>query len=548
MRRLTFTFIALAACSNDKAVTGPVGGAGPTGSPGGIGAAGAPGAFATTAPSAPTHVFLTAGTSGAPSYTLHWTAPADGSVINAYHIYDTSSGAKTIAQTSASVGAEVVAADNAVHAFAVSAVSAGGVEGALSSAAVINTAPELFYASGTGVCVADINGQTVPACSPNGFGLSDPILSFAPSPDGKTLAILSGGSPGQLYVVASDGSSVVQLSSLPAGADAVIGYAWSPDGSKLAYLAAQDTAHRAELYLATPSGVVTKINAPPPSSVLSFEWSPDSQHLAYVSPVTAIGDNGLFISALDGTPGIQIGVPTPARTPLFPLAAEGPMQWSFDGQTLFFDTDSNDLISTSLDGSSVTTVTTGINTDLLSPFSLSPDGNSRIAIKSHGTNNEAWIGSSRGGTFSRVSSQVTIGTFLTAQWSPAGGVFALIDKNNLTIMSASGEQVAIAGEVTTFAWSPSGNTLTYAAHSGAVTDLFDCDHAAANCVNISKLPGAAAVSDFSWSPANDALLWHDASGEQLTWTASGVTQALSSGSSAVWRSPGFVSPVVVGSF
>ena len=164
---------------------------------------------------------------------------------------------------------------------------------------------------------ADGTGST--ALTRHGAGIYDSGAAW--SPDGSTIAFVRGTSdtPGRLYTVHPDGSSVVPL---PANVRASAP-SWSPDGTTLAFVS---TAGDGGGILAIGAGggsVHTEVPTPPgerTSDLRDPAWSPDGTAISFA------GRHGLYLDA--------IGMP--ARRIVTAVGAEHP-SWSPDGLRVAFD-------------------------------------------------------------------------------------------------------------------------------------------------------------------------------------------------------------------
>jgi Tol biopolymer transport system component len=149
----------------------------------------------------------------------------------------------------------------------------------------------------------DATGGTITATPRVLFGGSQEIMSFKPSPDGRSFAYATGGSAQEdLFIIDADGTRERQLTNDPAKDRAP---AWSPDGKTLYFYSNRDGAYRIWSMHADGSGLtritdekdVARIGA---QNVYSPSVSPDGRTLAVQT------DRSAALVYLDRPPGRRI--------------------------------------------------------------------------------------------------------------------------------------------------------------------------------------------------------------------------------------------------
>lgn len=141
------------------------------------------------------------------------------------------------------------------------------------------------------------------------------------SPDGTRIAFhASFGGPidDEIYVVASDGSGLVQITdNHRSDSDP----AWSPDGTRLAFT------RDATIRTMDPNG--TDVQRLTPDGILSFDpaWSPNGRRMAFIGRSLSAGQYDLFTIHADGTGLVQL---TETRR------TESDPSWSPDGRRIAY--------------------------------------------------------------------------------------------------------------------------------------------------------------------------------------------------------------------
>jgi PKD repeat protein len=245
--------------------------------------------------------------------------------------------------------------------------------------------PELpFHWEGIGV-IFEIAGATHLSISYCGFWYLDDIqdgdfleegfytnaedleVPGAPPAQAGQLAFVRGG---QIHLVNSDGTGVIQLSEGPNDAEP----AWSPDGLRIAF---------SQLGGDTPGIYVMDADGSNPirrtTSGRSPAWSPDGVSQAFVCSES---QDALCLVAVDRVEdAVLVWPPTPAPQAMFPT-------WSPDGSRISFTSDYNgydtffDIFDVAPDGSALAARTAGIHRVFMDEFyqaAWSPDGE-RIAF------------------------------------------------------------------------------------------------------------------------------------------------------------------------
>ncbi|MGA8892148.1 MAG: hypothetical protein WB493_11300, partial [Anaeromyxobacteraceae bacterium] len=162
-------------------------------------------------------------------------------------------------------------------------------------------------------------------------GIPSDALRVAPSPDGRTLAVLRP-QDGLVHLWLLDRTGE-NLRPLLAGAATVGGVSWSPDGTRLAVeVSTLDVT--ADVWVVNADGSGTTDLTPDPAPGVWYDrapaWSPDGASIAFSS--NRSGTTRLWVMGADGSAPRQV-LPTSLA------AAEHLPAWSTDGATLAFVTE-----------------------------------------------------------------------------------------------------------------------------------------------------------------------------------------------------------------
>ena len=200
----------------------------------------------------------------------------------------------------------------------------------------------------TEVHVMDIDGSAKTPLTANAAFDTTPVWS----PDGTKLAFSSNrDGPSEIYMVDADGTNVVRLTNDPASD---FDPAWSPAGDVSAFTRIEAPAE-AEIMLLdlTTMALINITNHP--ARDRAADWSPDGSQLTFVSDRD--GNLEVYIMNDDGSAPLRL---------TNDAALDNVPAWSPDGRWIVFTSDraqaaSSDIyVMSSLDGSSVTRLTTGL--------------------------------------------------------------------------------------------------------------------------------------------------------------------------------------------
>jgi hypothetical protein len=165
-------------------------------------------------------------------------------------------------------------------------------------------------------------------------GVPPDTLRVAPSPDGRTLALLRP-SDGLVHLWLVDRSGE-NLRPLLAGLATVGGVSWSPDGKRLA-VEVTDLDVTADIWVLDADGSGATNLTPDPRPAVWYDrtpaWSPDGARVAFSS--NRSGTTRLWVMGADGTAPRQV-------VPASLAAAEHLPAWSADGTTIAFVTETAD--------------------------------------------------------------------------------------------------------------------------------------------------------------------------------------------------------------
>jgi Tol biopolymer transport system component len=144
------------------------------------------------------------------------------------------------------------------------------------------------------------------------------------SPDGSRITFhgrLTSASTNDIYVVSSDGTGLVPLTTAP-GND--VFPAWSPDGSKIVFLSDR-TGVLQVWVMDADGGNARQLTTDPAAKDQVPDWSPDGTRIAYQSYATGAGD--IYVMNADGSDQSRLTT-DPAR--------EFGAAWSPDGTKIAF--------------------------------------------------------------------------------------------------------------------------------------------------------------------------------------------------------------------
>jgi Tol biopolymer transport system component len=203
--------------------------------------------------------------------------------------------------------------------------------------------------------------------------LADQAFGLRLSPDGSTIAFITGDVNGQVATIRTDGSNLTYLTE-PAtnsnAGDAQTAVSWSPDGTQIAYASSGD------LYVIDADGSNVRQLTTDPNGDYYPAWSPDGSTIAYWNGSTTGQDGGPTDAELYTIPATG-GTPTRLTNNEIPDIEPA---WSPDGgQIAYFSTDRGDLRVMRADGTHDRAVFTQGNSGWAP--SWSPDG-TRIAFLS----------------------------------------------------------------------------------------------------------------------------------------------------------------------
>jgi Tol biopolymer transport system component len=228
------------------------------------------------------------------------------------------------------------------------------------------------------------------------------------SPDGSHLAFSRNCPPGEIHVLAADGSDDRTVGS---GCDAH----WSPDGRQLAFADFPAGASRPQIYVVNADGSGRHQVGSEPEGASQLAWSPEGRQLAYATDPLE-GSPRLKVMDADGSHARQL-----SDMPL----QWGPLDWSSRNAILFESAFGSDpelqLFSIGPDGSQLRQLTSLPGEKYY--VAWSPDG-SRVAFSLVSQNEDQvglWVVDAGGANPHRVTGLRAGGT-----WSPDGKHLAFV--------------------------------------------------------------------------------------------------------------------------
>lgn len=481
---------------------GALGAPGPQGTPGPIGPAGP---IDTTAPAAPTSLWITNSPLAIPpNYELRWIPGASTPPIQYFKIYQSPDVINSADDTLLS-GVVPGPSDRAVlpifvgsgiRHFRVAAVSYTGVEGPLSPEFAVDTTARVafgsdraideqfnLYVGAPGAAPTSVSGTLV-----TGGNASNGIWS----PTARHLAFVADADTDEvqeLYVAPADGSAArLKISgALVAGGEVEnFGYAWSPDATRLIYRADQITDDVTELFVTRADGSAAPVALSGPlvaggDVTGTTEWSPDGTRIVFAADKDLDGTSSLYVVVADGSaPPVRVSAPPVAGVSAFPYVD----LWSPDSTRILFTVHdsiaaTNDVLVASADGSGAISLTGAFPTMAGTAIWWSPDGTRVAFIADYETLGiaELFVVPADGsGPPVRVSGALVANGAVSAgifhPWSPDGTrLIFLADKlvdgqSQLFVTDAGGsEPVLISdpafGSIHSAQWSPDGEHVAY---------------------------------------------------------------------------------------
>ncbi len=290
---------------------------------------------------------------------------------------------------------------------------------------------------------------------------------------------------GDIFVMAADGSGVLQLTF---GNTTGVSYdvaRWSPDGTKiLASVLSADGGKPDVLVMnADGTGATTLTNSATTGASYYFPvWSPDGKKILCTAQLPAVGPNPIPISDIDvlnvdGSGGTQLT--NSATTGVF----YGAPQWFPDGTKILF-TANAELAVMNADGSAALDLTNGAMSSVSAASAvISPDG-TKIA----------YVSSAFDSTTSATSSDIAV-------MNSDGSGQALLTNS-----------IGAGLNYTAPVWSPNGTKLLFAATSGTKSDVvvMNANGAAATTLTNSASSNLAYFTP-QWSPDGAKILLLDTS-------------------------------------